>query len=131
MQPKRAIRFFILYCVLGWTRTSPGDIEALCDRGILNHTLATHEQVFAEAAELNTLSLGVAYEEQHNFPLHKVIRDIDIHTSYPRNKWRVLLMRTYFPSPTNLISFTFTVVGMYLAVVQTVFGVLSYNPPKQ
>uniref|UniRef100_A0A0E0R9F0 Uncharacterized protein n=1 Tax=Oryza rufipogon TaxID=4529 RepID=A0A0E0R9F0_ORYRU len=99
------------------------DVQLLRDRGIIKHGLGSEEAV----ANLinNTLTKGAAIDRESS--LIDVMVEVDAYYKKRRNKWRAILLHTYFSNPWVFISLVAATVLLIATVIQTVYAILSFN----
>ncbi|KAJ4722909.1 hypothetical protein OWV82_006340 [Melia azedarach] len=100
---------------------SAKDVELLCQRKILHHSLGDDEAV---ASMFNRLGDSVTLSSSSHY--RKIFKDVNKHCSRRRKKWMANLRHNYFNTPWALISFLAAVLLVLLTLAQTVFSVLSY-----
>ncbi|KAH7676430.1 hypothetical protein IHE45_07G015100 [Dioscorea alata] len=103
------------------------DVAVLQDRGIIENNLGSCEDV---AFFFNKLCKG-GYVDFEKHYLRSVFEDVRKFCSSDIQRWRAMLVHSYFSNPWATISFIAAFVLLGLTIVQTVFSILSYvHPPN-
>ncbi|XP_047979531.1 UPF0481 protein At3g47200-like [Salvia hispanica] len=98
------------------------DVEILSRKGIIDNWLGDEHKV---AEMVNKRGDSVA-EPGNNFMYAKMFEDVHKHCSKRWNMWRAIMISDYFNKPYAFITLFVALVGLYLAVMQTVFSILEY-----
>ncbi|CAL4998217.1 unnamed protein product [Urochloa decumbens] len=108
------------YCVfMSQLASTERDVELLCMEGrVLQHGISNNAKV---AALFSDLCSGIVFDP--NNPDDKYLRG---YCQKPR--WMAWLEHTYFRNPCLAIGLFAVTVGIFCAIVQTVYSVLSYYP---
>lgn len=96
------------------------DVALLCEEGIIFNYLRTDDDL---AHVFNTLGKVIDVKDRHLF------RELTKLDQYYRNNWmrfRAGFMRNYLNTPWLVISTIAALVLLFLTLVQTIFGILSY-----
>uniref|UniRef100_A0A0E0BJX4 Uncharacterized protein n=1 Tax=Oryza glumipatula TaxID=40148 RepID=A0A0E0BJX4_9ORYZ len=99
------------------------DVQLLKDKGIIDHGMGSDEAV-ADVIN-NTLTEGAAIDPESS--LNDVMVEVDAYCKKRRNKWRAILLHTYFSNPWVFISLVAATVLLIATVIQTVYAILSFN----
>ncbi|KAF2911161.1 hypothetical protein DAI22_11g157100 [Oryza sativa Japonica Group] len=99
------------------------DVQLLKAKGIIDHGMGSDEEV----ADLinNTLTKGSVMDEDSS--LNDVMSEVDAYCKMRRNRWRAILLHTYFSNPWVFISLVAATVLLIATVIQTVYAILSFN----
>ncbi|XP_047983767.1 UPF0481 protein At3g47200-like [Salvia hispanica] len=103
------------------------DVEILSRKGIIHNWLGDEHKV---AEMVNKLGDSVA-EPGNSFVYAKMFEDVHRHCGKRTNMWMANSIRIYFNRPLSTLTLVIGLVGVYLAVMQTVFSVLQYNQGKK
>jgi hypothetical protein len=106
---------------------SPGDVELLRRRGIIENWLGDDEVV---STMFNKLGESVCSSLGPDFYYSEIFQRVDYHWGKQRNVWMAKLWHNYFNSPWTLISVLAAALLLLLTLTQTIFSVLSYRPTK-
>lgn len=104
---------------------SPGDVELLRRKGIIENWLGDDEVVstmFNKLGDFVCTSLG------SDFYYSKIFNKVGNHCGKPYNVRMAKLRHNYFSSPWTLISVLAAALLLLLAITQTIFSILSYMP---
>ncbi|BAF28402.1 UPF0481 protein At3g47200 [Oryza sativa Japonica Group] len=99
------------------------DVRLLRAKEIIESGLGSDEAV----ANLinNTLTKGSVMDEDSS--LNDVMSEVDAYCKMRRNRWRAILLHTYFSNPWVFISLVAATVLLIATVIQTVYAILSFN----
>lgn len=99
------------------------DVRLLREEGIIKHCLGSDEAV----ANLinNTLTKGKVIDPESS--LNDVMVEVDAYCKKRWNRWRAILLHTYFSNPWVFISLVAATVLLIATVIQTVYAILSFN----
>ncbi|XP_039018212.1 uncharacterized protein LOC120149523 [Hibiscus syriacus] len=101
------------------------DVQLLRKKGIIDNWLGDDESV---ANMINRLQNSVVMSD--HFYYAEMFERVNEHCQKRRHKWKAALNKNYFNSPWSLISFLAATVVVLLAIVQTIFPVLSHLTTK-
>ncbi|KAM7478247.1 hypothetical protein LguiA_026460 [Lonicera macranthoides] len=97
------------------------DVEMLRDRGIMNHTLVSDDQVVMEIGNLYK-EAAFAYDPLDCY-LRMPIKFIINLQNDMRKRWMIRLKEDYFSTPGDVMSYIFAIEGIVLSVIQTFYTV--------
>uniref|UniRef100_A0A0E0F6B2 Uncharacterized protein n=1 Tax=Oryza meridionalis TaxID=40149 RepID=A0A0E0F6B2_9ORYZ len=99
------------------------DVQLLKAKEIIDHGMGSDEAV----ADLinNTLTTGSVMDQDSS--LNDVMSEVDAYCKMRRNRWRAILLHTYFSNPWVFISLVAATVLLIATVIQTVYAILSFN----
>jgi hypothetical protein len=99
------------------------DVRLLRAKEIIESGLGSDEAV----ANLinNTLTKGSVMDEDSS--LNDVLVEVDVYCKKRRNRWRAILLHTYFSNPWVFISLVAATILLVATVIQTVYAILSFN----
>ncbi|KAL5697539.1 hypothetical protein ACHQM5_028672 [Ranunculus cassubicifolius] len=100
---------------------SSEDVKLLCEMGIISHTLGSEEEVLNI---VNSLTKNIVLDADNDY-LSSLTQRLQSYIR-PWNMWRGQLIRDYFRKPDSIIKMFVSFVAIYLAVIQTVFSVITF-----
>ncbi|KAJ4776937.1 hypothetical protein LUZ62_061194 [Rhynchospora pubera] len=109
-------------CFMGSLFKTTRDVTLLHEMGIIDNLLATDQELVTFFTWLTECSY-LDYEAHH---LKDLFIDVNRYYNSDWHKWRARLKRDYFANPWLTISFIAACVLLVLAILQTVYTVLSF-----
>ncbi|KAL1127506.1 hypothetical protein V6Z11_A13G182500 [Gossypium hirsutum] len=103
------------------------DVELLRKSEIIDNLLGNDEAV---SEMFNKLCDSITYDEE-GFYYKDIASHLNDHCKRKRNIWKANLKKDYFNSPWSLISLLAALVLLLLAILQTIFSLLSYYHQRQ
>ncbi|KAJ1696648.1 hypothetical protein LUZ63_005160 [Rhynchospora breviuscula] len=113
-------------CFMGALFKTTKDVTLLQKKGIIDNLLATNEEMVSFFNWLTECS----YLDYETHYLKDLFIDINRHYNSDWHKWRATLKRVYFTNPWSIISVTAACVLLVLALLQTLYTILSYYHTK-